>query len=187
MTPRFQFLLAIVSASCIFPCHVSADEAGSNDKSLVYTGDPTDISLVGRGYFYARDRKDNPVVLKSGKLSVDSINRVGLLVNGNFYFFDPIVSVPSEHTLLIIDYDGTVRTRSPGSDSLSAAGKIECIKIYEPDIAKERNGVCYLRFDAPIRKDINGLHGQDAIIISGWIGNWAREAKSNQVSRKNSN
>jgi flagellar basal body rod protein FlgF len=186
MTPTFQFLLTIVSVLCVFPCHTSAKETGLSDKSIVYTGDPTHIALVGRGYFYAMDKNENPVVLQSGKLSVDSINRVGLLVNGEFYFFDPVVTVPTDHTLLIIDSDGTVRTRSPGSDSLSAAGKIDCIKICEPDIVKKRKGVCYLRFDSPIRKDINDLRGQDAIIISGWIGDWVREAKSNRASGKTS-
>jgi flagellar basal body rod protein FlgG len=162
----FFLLLVFAFSACCFTSSDVRHIDSTAQPCLSRTYRLDDICLLGRGYFLVVDDADRRRVVRSGRIVVDSLNRLCLKAGGSNFTFFPEVIVPAEHSLIIVEPDGSVLVRTYEGSELSEYGTIEIVGVNEQEIDK-REGVVGVLAPSAMPTSYS-LSRQDRFIATGW-------------------
>lgn len=94
---------------------------------LTSTSNPLDVAIEGDGFFeIALPPDGTPAYTRSGSFQLDS---QGQLVTSDGYVVQPGISIPNDTLAITIAQDGTVSTRSPGSNTATEVGRLSAVRF----------------------------------------------------------
>jgi flagellar basal-body rod protein FlgG len=88
------------------------------------TGNEADVAVFGPGYFRVFDPLGGRAYLRSGRLSTDRNNRLGLLIESQQFRIDPSITIPADTTAIRIIDDGTILGTQRNGDAVEVLGRI---------------------------------------------------------------
>ncbi len=91
----------------------SATSGDFTQGAALQTGNPTDMMIVGQGFFRVLKPDGSTAYTRDGSFKRDD---TGLLVNSDGYPLQPPITVPPEATVVSISPDGTVQATLPGEN-----------------------------------------------------------------------
>jgi flagellar basal-body rod protein FlgG len=133
--------------------------------TLEQTGRELDIAIEGRGFFQVIDPvSTNTLYTRAGNLD---INANGQLVIGSAQtgrVLEPPIQIPQDATAVVINPNGEVMVRQPGSQTLNNVGQINMAQFINPDGLLKVGENLYQQTDASSAA-IPSTPGQDGLGI----------------------
>ena len=113
---------------------VTSTQTDQRQGTLQQTGRDLDVAIEGNGFFRVVDpSSQNTMYTRAGNLD---INANGQLVIGSAQtgrLLDPPITIPQDATAMVINGNGEVLVRQPGSTELSNQGQLQLAQFINPD------------------------------------------------------
>jgi flagellar basal-body rod protein FlgG len=113
---------------------VQSTQSDFRQGTIQDTGRDLDIAIEGRGFLQVQDPvTSTPFYTRAGNLNV---NANGQLVIGSAQtgrLVEPPITIPPEATAIVINSNGQVMTRTPGTVQLQQQGEIQLASFINPD------------------------------------------------------
>lgn len=107
----------------------SSTSADFAQGAALQTGTPTDMMIIGEGFFRVLRPDGTTGYTRDGSFKRDD---TGLLVNADGYPLQPPITVPPEATVVSISPDGTVQATIPGQNEPQTIDKITLATFSNP-------------------------------------------------------
>ncbi len=141
---------------------VTSTQTDQRQGTLQQTGRELDVAIEGRGYIRVLDpSSQGPMYTRAGNLD---INANGQLVIGSAQtgrLLDPPIQIPQDATAIVINANGEVMVRQPGSQELASQGQLQLAQFINPDGLLKIGQNMYLQTDAsgPEQTSTPGANG----------------------------
>ncbi len=112
---------------------VSSTQTDYSQGAFQQTDKPTDMTIVGQGFFQVIDPSGQTLYTRAGNFSVNANNQlvVGSAQTGRL--LEPAISVPQDTTGIVIGSDGKVFVQQPGSTQQQQVGQIQLALFVNPE------------------------------------------------------
>ena len=107
----------------------SATSSDFSQGAVLNTGKPTDMMIMGEGFFRVKRPDGGTAYTRDGSFSRDD---TGLLVSSDGYPLDPPISIPDKTTVVSIGADGTVQANVAGESTPQVLGKVQVATFVNP-------------------------------------------------------
>lgn len=128
---------------------VTSTQTDQRQGTLQQTGRDLDLAIEGTGYLRVLDPRTQTVMYtRAGNLD---INAQGQLVMGSAQtgrLLDPPIAIPPDATKVVINPDGQVMVRQPGTVELANQGQIQMAQFINPDGLLKVGENMYMQTDA---------------------------------------
>ncbi|MFA6242433.1 MAG: hypothetical protein WC655_15970 [Candidatus Hydrogenedentales bacterium] len=143
----------------------------SDGRELRSTGNPLDLFIDGNGYFVVDLPDGTQGYTQDGRFHTD---REGKIVDRNGYPFSQSISVPMDYVNLMVDANGVVAVRQPGSRVMANLGQILLVRFMNPDGLRKSASLGVLLETEESGEPIASYPGDAGLgnIMSGYV-QWA--------------
>ncbi len=128
---------------------ITSTQTDQRQGTLQQTGRELDMAIEGRGYIKVLDpSSQTPMYTRAGNLD---INANGQLVIGSAQtgrLLDPPIQIPQDATAIVINANGEIMVRQPGSQALNTQGQIQLAQFINPDGLLKVGENMYMETDA---------------------------------------
>lgn len=135
---------------------VSATQRIFLPGSIAQTGNPLDMAIDGEGFYQVTLDDGSTAYTRDGSFKRDAS---GALVTSDGYPLKPGITIPQDATEIVIDKNGKVMVRQPGSPDLKDQGTIQLARFSNPAGLEEKGHNLFLA--TPASGDaVEGTAGQ---------------------------
>ncbi len=142
---------------------VTSTQTDQRQGTLQQTGRDLDIAIEGPGFLRVQDPMTQEYqYTRAGNLD---INANGQLVMGSAHvgrLLDPPIQIPQDATAIVINANGEVMVRQPGSQELTVQGQIQLSQFINPDGLLKIGQNLYSQTDAS-GPELPGNPGQNGL------------------------
>jgi flagellar basal-body rod protein FlgG len=143
---------------------VSSTQVDMTQGSLLSTGQPLDLAIVGEGFFQVQDgnqflytRAGNFTVNDNGDLVIASADRGRLL--------EPNINIPQDALNISVSEDGFINYQQPNQTNITQLGPIQLVRFINPQGLLALGENLYQQTDASGQPNVStpGLNGVGTI------------------------
>ncbi|HTN75864.1 MAG TPA: flagellar basal-body rod protein FlgG [Pirellulaceae bacterium] len=141
---------------------VASTQTQYNQGAFQNTGKELDLALEGRGFFQVTDPSGQILYTRAGNFSINANNQMVVGSASTGRLLEPQISVPQDVTGIVINPDGRVMVKQPGSPQLQQVGQIQLAMFINPEGLMKMGENLYQQSDAS-NAPITGNPGQQGL------------------------
>jgi flagellar basal-body rod protein FlgG len=127
---------------------VSSTQTDFGQGAFQQSNKPTDVAIVGRGFFQVTDPSGEILYSRAGNFSINANGQlvVGSAATGRLV--EPAINVPQDYTDISITADGRVLVKQAGSPQMQQVGQLQLAMFVNPEGLLKKGENLFAQTDA---------------------------------------